>query len=203
MLLDSVRRSIYKNPKLQEYAQFWREKKRPIESIKDLVQSYYSSLRVVRIPEQGRPNLISGQVRKLYHEITVACEKSLLSKRSLRMLLDADELQPYLQQAFDHFSTDLDTPFDFVQASFTNNPIPLDFGGNILKLAINIMEVSDPQFDAITMFNELSVMVASCIMLDSARHGTKGNRHPRSWVAFYTKRFDTTQAQLNRFSQSI
>ena len=57
------------------------------------------------------------------------------------MLLDADELQPYLQYAFDHFVNDLDTSFDFVQASFVNSPIPSDFGGNILKMAINMMEV--------------------------------------------------------------
>ena len=38
------------------------------------------------------------------------------------------------------FACDLDNPFDFVQASFTNSPIPQDFGGNILKLAINLME---------------------------------------------------------------
>ena len=90
------------------------------------------------------------------------------------MLLNSDELQPYLQYAFDHFSRDLDTPFDFVQASFSNNPIPADFGGNILKLAINIMEVWKDHLNGPDIFKELSFMVASCIMLDSARHRTLG-----------------------------
>jgi hypothetical protein len=90
------------------------------------------------------------------------------------MLLDADELQPYLQTAFDHFASNLDTPFDFVQASFSNSPIPLDFGGNILKLAINLMEVWKNKADGSTIFVELSYMVASCIMLDSARHKIRG-----------------------------
>jgi hypothetical protein len=91
------------------------------------------------------------------------------------MLLDADELQPYLQFAFDHFACDLDTPFDFVQASFVNSPIPSDFGGNILKLAINMMDVWENVASGPILFTELSYMVASCIMLDSARHGIKGN----------------------------
>ena len=90
------------------------------------------------------------------------------------MLLNSDELQPYLQHAFDHFSRDLDVPFDFVQASFANNPIPSDFGGNILKLAINIMEVWKDTLDGPAIFKELSYIVASCIMLDSARHRTLG-----------------------------
>lgn len=90
------------------------------------------------------------------------------------MLLDAEELQPYLQFAFDHFARNLDTAFDFVQASFTNSPIPLDFGGNILKLAINLMELWENEADGPTLFEELSYMVASCIMLDSARHKIRG-----------------------------
>ena len=91
------------------------------------------------------------------------------------MLLDADELQPYLQFAFDHFACDLDNPFDFVQASFTHSPIPLDFGGNILKLAIRLMEVWENEIDGPTIFSELSYMVASCIMLDSARSKIRGD----------------------------
>src|SRR5271156_4811372 len=91
------------------------------------------------------------------------------------MLLNADELQPYLQYAFDHFCRDLDVPFDFVQASFANNPIPSHFGGNILKLAINISDVWKDVVDGPTIFTELSFIVASSIMLASARSRTLGS----------------------------
>lgn len=94
------------------------------------------------------------------------------------MLLDAEELHSYLQYAFDHFADTLSNPFDFVQASFTNSPIPLDFGGSILKLAINFVKVWQSQYDAGTLFDrlfeELGNMVASCMMFDSARHKIKG-----------------------------
>lgn len=90
------------------------------------------------------------------------------------MLLDAEELQSYLQSAFDHFARSLDRPFDFVEASFSNSPIPLDFGGNILKLALNLMRVWKNRIDIEVIFQELSYMVASCIMLDSARKKNPG-----------------------------
>ena len=85
------------------------------------------------------------------------------------MLLDDQELEPYLQFAFDHFAETLDTPFDFVQASFFNSPIPHDFGGNILKLLINMMDVR-PEATAHQLLKDLGRMVASCIMIDSTRN---------------------------------
>jgi hypothetical protein len=173
-LLQSLSGTVFKNDKFKKYAAFWRERQRQVDTVEELLLSYYSSVRVVRIPTHGRPNLISEQVSKLYRCIQSACTTARLRKGSLRMLLDADELQPYLQFAFDHFACDLDTPFDFVQASFVNSPIPSDFGGNVLKLAINMMDVWENVASGSILFTELSYMVASCIMLDSARHGIKG-----------------------------
>ena len=42
-------------------------------------------------------------MKKLYKDMSLACELAREKKAELRMLLDADELQPYLQFAFDHF----------------------------------------------------------------------------------------------------
>ena len=173
-LLASLSRTVFQNATFKRYAHFWRERKRPIETVEDLLLSYYRTVRVVRIPTNGRPNLIHGQVLKLYNDIKTACGFARERKAELRMLLNADEFQPYLQFAFDHFACDLDTPFDFVQASFAHSPIPLDFGGNILKLAINLMDVWENEIDGYHIFKELSYMVASCIMLDSARSKIRG-----------------------------
>lgn len=173
-LMERVSRAVHKNHNMRKFAEFWRERGKCIESVQMLLHSYYSSIRVVRVPERGRPKLINEQVTKLYDEIRDACESSLYSKHKLRMLLNADELQPYLQYAFDHFSRNLEHPFDFVQASLANNPMPSNFGGNILKLAIDIMDHWRDTLDGPSIFKELSFMVASCIMLDSARHRTLG-----------------------------
>jgi hypothetical protein len=112
------------------------------------------------------------QVIRLYSSIQWACGAARQRKAALRMLLDAEELQSYLQCAFEHYARTLDFPFDCVEASFTLSPIPLDFGGNILKLALNLM---DAVMDAQVIFQELGYMVASCIMLDSVRHKIKGS----------------------------
>lgn len=147
-------------------------------------------MKVVRIPANGRPNLIYEQVKKLHGCIEDACDQSRERKGQLRMLLDANELQTCLQFAFDHFACRLDIPFDFVQATFSNSPIYRKFGANILKLAINIMDTWQNIASGPIIFTELSYMVASCIMLDSARHGIKGEQSAmiRLWEAFLTEK---------------
>ena len=131
----------------------------------------------MRIPAEGRPKLIQEQIGKMYTEIKQGCQVSKERKAALGMLLNAEELQSYLQCAFDHFARTLDVAFDFVQASFFNNPIPLDFGGNILKLAINMMGQKE-HTSGRSIFDKLGNMVASCIMLDSVRYNIKGMSMP-------------------------
>jgi hypothetical protein len=87
------------------------------------------------------------------------------------MLLTADQLQSYLQDAFDHYSRFL--KIDFVQASFLHNPIPFNFGGSILKLAIAMLKGQRAP-DANAIFKKLGNLVASCIMLDAVRHSIPG-----------------------------
>ena len=174
VLLESLSKAIFQHANYKKYAHFWRERNCHIEIVEQLLLSYYSFVKIVRVLTNGRPNLINDQIRKLYLNIQLACAKARRRIGALRMLLDAEELQPYLQFALDHFACNLDTPFDFVQASFTNSPISLDFGGNILKLAINLMDVWENEVDGQIHFTELSYMVASCIMLDSARHKIRG-----------------------------
>ena len=172
--MKPVQAILRKNKTFNDYAEFWRRRGKHIESVEELLLSYYSSIRVIRVPTDGRPKLISDQISKLYDEIHKACDASRQSKRNLRMLLNAEELQSYLQFAFDHFSSSISHPFDFVAASLYNSPIPLDLGGNILKLAITTMQTRKNKLDGPRIFGELSYMIASCIMLDSARRKIRG-----------------------------
>lgn len=119
------------------------------------------------------------QIEKLYQSTITACVASRAARHQLRMLLDVEDFQNYLQNAFNHFASSLEFPFDFVQASFRNSPIPPDFGGNILKLALSIMDIWKDLIDASlikasAIFSEISYMVASCIMFDAARNKNKG-----------------------------
>jgi hypothetical protein len=132
---------------------------------------------VVRLPTDMHPNLVLEQAHKLYSEIEHGCRNARERKSNLRMLLNSEQLQGYLQDAFDLYSQSLDIPFDFVQASFLHNPIPFNFGGNILKLAIAMIK-EEKKPDAHAIFSKLGNLVASCIMLDAVRHNVPGSLFP-------------------------
>ncbi|KAF2193812.1 hypothetical protein K469DRAFT_243687 [Zopfia rhizophila CBS 207.26] len=187
-LLQSLSDTIYLNPTFQKYIQYWQDRNKDIDTVEKLMMCYYSSLKVVRMPSKDRPQLMKRQTHELYNEIQTNCLFARNRKAELRMLLRAGELQSYLQFAFEHFSSRLDVPFDFVQASFLNSPIPSDFGGSILKLAIKMVEQEEDP-DARVIFSKLSCMVASSIMLDSVRHKIKGNAD--SIFPLYIQHLDT------------
>ena len=172
-LMSTVCEAVSRDFKYKEYADYWMMRGKNIQTMEDLLLCYYSSVRVVRIPQKGRYMLIDKQVTRLHEQITTDCVRSYDAKRKARMLSNSDELHIYLQSAFDHFSQNLDKPFNFIEVAFKNNPIPPDFGGNILKLAV-AMRDKWKRKDASEIFEHLSFMVASCILLDSIRHGLKG-----------------------------
>jgi hypothetical protein len=173
-LMREMSETVFQNDTLRKYVKFWRDRKRTIETVEDLLLSYYTSIKVVRVPETGRPNLIAKQITELTANIRWACQMSGRRKGDLRMLLNAEDTQSYLQYAFDHFSKSIESPFDFVQASFAHSPIPDDFGGNILKLAVQLMEAWKDRATPQPIFEELAAVVASCIMLDATRHQILG-----------------------------
>lgn len=132
-LLSSVRGALdYVEgvPRFRELAEHWRSLGKHIYTVEDLILRYYSSFRVVRIPSKPRYMVINEQIGKLHQVIKTNCEESFRTKRRARMLTNADELNVYLQSGFDHFTTHLNVPFNFMQISLLRNPIPNDFGGH-------------------------------------------------------------------------
>ena len=178
-LLDSVKNSLKQEPEFKELVKKWEERKRPIKTVSDLIHCYYSSFSVVRIPVAGQYGRMNDQVNKLYRKIIEKCTDSHVKKATKRMLSSSDELEIYLQAGFDHFSQVLDKPFNFVEVAIRNNPIPQDFEGHILQLAI----LMTPNFtfdvrDGKGLINKLSEMVASCIVLNCTLK-LKGMHSPR------------------------
>lgn len=171
--MSDIAGAINRVPRFGECADYWRERGKRINNMRDLLECYYSSITVVRIPTRGRYMLMDDQIGKLHHEIQRCCNLSHSTKRKVKLLASGEKLQIYLQSAFDHFSKNLDAPFDFVKEAIKINPIPRDFQGNILKLALAMKE-RDKTEDAPRIFQELSHMVASCIMLDVARQSRLG-----------------------------
>lgn len=170
-LMNDVANAIDRDPIYKQLKDFWVEQGKSIECMQDLLECYYSSITVLRIPGEGRYMMINTQVQILNDTIIRRCKESVHAKRKCRMLSNSETLNIFLQSAFDHFSTDLHTPFNFLDMSFKMNPIPQNFGGNILKLAVAMKAVFEqPE----KIFGELSSMVASCILLDCVRQNFRG-----------------------------
>lgn len=137
-LMSTVAEAINRDPSYQDLADYWISRGKRIHTMKDLFECYYSSVTVVRIPAKGRYMKIDEQIDKLHRTVYQRSSESFKAKRRSRMLSNSEELNVYLQCAFDHFSQYDDVPFNFMDVAFKINPIPLDFGGNILKLAVAI-----------------------------------------------------------------
>ncbi len=176
-LMNSMTRVILRDSTYKEHVNYWSNNGRSIETMEDLLKCYYSSLTVVRIPVKSHYMRVENQVRILYKKIVERCDDSYVMKRRSSMLSDANELNVYLQSAFDHFSEDLRTPFNFIDVACRLNPVPANFGGNIVQLAVALRNQRKTAMDA-DIFQDLAPFVASCILLDSVRKGLKGSANP-------------------------
>ncbi|KAI8626701.1 hypothetical protein F5Y19DRAFT_445247 [Xylariaceae sp. FL1651] len=150
-----------------------------IKTIDGLLKHYYSSVTVVLIPEKGHHNLMNEQVRKLYTVIKDKSEMAQKGKAAARMLLDAERLNQFLALAFDHFSQYADKPFDFMNESLRQNPLPGTFGGNFVQLALAAQRVGDrrsggPIRNPAELFDRLLPLISSYITLDAERSSLIG-----------------------------
>jgi hypothetical protein len=172
--LDNVRDSFRAIPRVKSYTAFWKRRGKTINSTLDLIHCYYSSFKVVSIPRAGqRTALMLRQLNCLRKQIKDCCESSHVSRSQARMLCTSSELGMFIQAAFDHFSQTLARPFDFIETSLRIHPIPRHIGGNMLQLAIEMQaKLSKP----IRIFEQMSKLIASCILLDCVRTGRKGRK---------------------------
>jgi hypothetical protein len=180
-LFQGMDRGINNNALFTEYLRKCQARTHGAPTTQQVLQCYYTTVRVVRIPELAdgarRPNLIDHQVTKLYKQITVNSEAVRKGKASRRMLLNVDQFNPYLQLAFDHFSSErgLETPFDFAEASFRFAPVTTDFASNIVTVGRYLLKRSGASdFKLSRVLPELGQLVASSIMFDTARKRRPG-----------------------------
>ncbi|KAH9908286.1 hypothetical protein F4778DRAFT_716781 [Xylariomycetidae sp. FL2044] len=185
--------------RVSELMRHWDMPEKPVRTVRDLLLCYYSSVRVVYVPDHEQYLRMDGQVEKLHAEIRAACADSQNTKKQARMRMNADELDELFQKAFEHFSKSLDSPFDLVEAARKDAAIPRDFGGNITKLAVTIRDnmervrpgdadggkeetrekgvgkIEGHQTSVRDIFRPLGLMVASCILLECSRGNWKGS----------------------------
>ena len=106
-LMSDIAGASERVDEFRRYADIWEFRDRRIDTIKELLECYYSSVTAIRIPTKGRYRLLHQQIRKLHRHITLKCQAALSIKRRVRMLPNNNDLQTYLQSAFNHFSKNL------------------------------------------------------------------------------------------------
>ncbi|KAI0024490.1 FabD/lysophospholipase-like protein [Xylariomycetidae sp. FL0641] len=177
MLLSDIHGAIFREPVLKEYVETWRKRGRILSSTQELLECYYASISVVRVPYKGSYMLMNEQAGKLTDLVKNRCAASHAKKRQMRMLATSEKLEFYLQAAYDHFTKDLNSPFDFVQETLRHSPISRNFEGNILSLALSIRDYSihsHLRADAEQIFRAIGPVIASCVMLDAVRQKLPG-----------------------------
>jgi len=144
------------------------KKGKRIKIMEDLITCYYSSIDVVRIPAKGHYMLINDQIDKLHEQITLNCDAAFRRRERVRMLPHVDELNEYLEAGFKHFSKRLDVPFNSVEITVRNHPVPQNFGDHVSNLAADMQQKLD-YYDVTLTFEGLSPFVASCLLLDAVK----------------------------------
>lgn len=143
---------------------------------------------------------MNDQAGKLSDLMKDRCAASHAKKKQMRMLANTEKLQFYLQAAFDHFTRDLNTPFDFVKEMLRHSPVSRNFEGNILNLALLIKDSpSHPALrkDAEQIFRAMGPMIASCVMLDAVRQKLPGWFNSISRAPFIDRSSPDTSQELS------
>lgn len=151
--------------RLVNCANKWRRRGKQIDNILDLIHCYYASFNVVRFPDKNNIFLLAQQVTRLRLLISKLCEISYLNKKEARFLASADDFGFYIQQAFTHFSCELDYPFDFKEAALKRSAMPQNIGDHTLRLAIFI-QAQFPDKTGLWIFERLGFMVAACFLYE-------------------------------------
>ncbi|KAH7084592.1 hypothetical protein FB567DRAFT_445911, partial [Paraphoma chrysanthemicola] len=167
--------SAFSSSQVTRLVEKWRRRNRPIRSLRELLRCYYASFQVVRLPEAKDLPRLSRQVSQLHNTIVETCKISFLNKQKVGLLSSSEDLSFYIQQAFTHFSRNLNHPFDFKGYSLIRNPIPQNLGGHILRVALMIQR-QYPTRSGAWIFERLSFMVASCFLYDCTTY-RKGKPH--------------------------
>ncbi|KXJ85558.1 hypothetical protein Micbo1qcDRAFT_127798 [Microdochium bolleyi] len=175
-LFKSMKLQIHKNPVFRQYREKWQAANVHISDMEELFGCYYSSVKVIRFPDKSRYQRLDEQRRLLYELIDECREQSYIKKRDNQILPDADEFGLYLSLAFDHFSRTLDEPFDYVQASLKYQPPPVTLADHLLTFVELYAKGRNIDGQVAQIFDELTDMVASCLLLDSVRKHRFGHR---------------------------
>ncbi|KAF8243740.1 hypothetical protein K440DRAFT_663912 [Wilcoxina mikolae CBS 423.85] len=169
--LDKYAKCIETDPILMELVKYWGKRNKPIATLRELILCYYSGIKMICIPHMKSTSaapLLIKQYKKLHGEIQNAMIQTRKMRIEAELLMDSEELNIYLGDAFDHFSSEPSRPFNFLSAAFARNPVRTAFGARVVDVATRLMRTR--MFEAgRKVFKELAPLIASTILLDVCR----------------------------------
>jgi hypothetical protein len=137
-LLDSYRDTVHKAAGLTRVRDKLKEQGTHIQTTAQLLQHFYSSVTVVRIPAHGNYQCLEEQVEKLYSIIRIKSDESCRQRKDARMLLESKRLSQYIGAACGHFTQHIDSPFDFAQEARRHMSLPRDLSGHVLNFIVSM-----------------------------------------------------------------
>jgi len=168
-VLTALRDAIHVPGPLKRLAKQWKDRRKQIDTLGDLLSCYFSSVRIVCIPRSDKsPHWIYDQYRSLYTTIEKASLDSKKRREQSGMLFSSPEMQQYLRAAFEHFCTHADKPFNFLRATARNNRLKKTFEDHITEAAILFVE-KQPQIEGKQLSSDLARLVASSMLLNATR----------------------------------
>ena len=159
----------------------WRtERNKAIKSLNDLILCYYSDFKIICIPSANHPpHIINKQYTKLGGLISTGARDSKNARKLAGRLMTSEDLDYYLEQGFDHFSTSK-LPFNFLQAALHAKHVSIRFSDHLLRAALILLR-QRPNDSGVGLLGDLAAIFASSIFLDVIRKKIpyKGRTYPR------------------------
>jgi hypothetical protein len=183
------------DPELRKIAESWqnvRGEGPPLRTLHDVLSKYFGDIRVVYIPaKHAAPHdTIYRQFQKLRARVEAQSRAVQIYREHSWTLWDAEQLSIYFVDAFEHFTNDLDRPFDFFKSSRKNNPIPKGFEQHICNL-MRLMSVKtrdQPEID-----RRIAALLASYISIECVNSGTQRKYITRKPLCISLIRFAKAQ----------
>lgn len=174
-LLDSHKDTVHKVPDLARIRDNLKEQGTDIQTTAQLLQHFYSSITVVRIPAHGNYMCLKRQVEELYSVIRIKSDESYKQRNNARMLLGSKRLSQYIGAACSHFTQYIDRPFDFAKEARQHMSPPRNLSGHILNFIVFMYNHQRTPFaDAHSLLPQLVHPIASAIILEALRGDTQG-----------------------------
>ncbi|RDW86484.1 uncharacterized protein DSM5745_03126 [Aspergillus mulundensis] len=171
--------ALVENKTIREHKEALERIHARIDTLEDLLKYSYSSVQFIKLPNGSNSARLSKQLQVLHQMIYDTTEEAHDIKRKAKMLLCSDDLNTFFRLGFDHYATNLDKPFSFLETIFSLHPLPNELASNyygIMKAVKIADQHSKTKRSAKEFCDAVVPAICSAIALDvyRSREGMPG-----------------------------